>query len=69
MTDKKMEVVFAEGCFDHLDMTQEEIDELKATIIEQCQSGAVWETAQPLSEEEEEEILALIEMQKLNTRQ
>jgi hypothetical protein len=69
MSNNKPEVVFAEGCFDHLDLSQEEIDELKAQIIEQCQSGDVWDTAQPLSEEEEEEILAMIELQKLNIRQ
>jgi hypothetical protein len=65
----KTEVVFAEGCFDHLDMTQEEIDALKATIIEQCESGTIWDTAERLTLEEEEEVLAMIEIQKLNTRQ
>lgn len=65
----EIEVVFQEGCFDHLEMTQEEIDELKATIIRQCKDGTVWDTAERLTLEEEEEVLAMIEIQKLNTRQ
>ena len=32
MTDKKMEIVFAPGAFDHFDGTQEELDEMVAEI-------------------------------------
>lgn len=32
--DVMPEIVFAPGCFDHFDGTQEELDELKADILE-----------------------------------
>jgi hypothetical protein len=44
MTEKnKMKVVFAPGCFDHFDGTQEELDELVAEINNMVDSGKLFE--------------------------
>jgi hypothetical protein len=44
MTEKnKMKVVFAPGCFDHFDGTQEELDELVAEINSMVDSGKLFE--------------------------
>jgi hypothetical protein len=50
MTEKKMKIVFAPGCFDNLDMTQEEMDELLAEINRMVDSGEMLENAVPVSE-------------------
>jgi hypothetical protein len=44
MTEKnKMKVVFAPGCFDNFDGTQEELDELVAEINNMVDSGKLFE--------------------------
>lgn len=43
--DKPKEVVFAEGCFDDFDGTQEELDEMIAYIKEMAESGELFEQA------------------------
>lgn len=47
MTDKieKPEIVFAPGCFDNFDGTQEELDELLAEINRLVDSGELFERA------------------------
>jgi len=45
MTDKKMKIEFAPGCFDQFDGTQEELDELIAKIQEMADSGELVENA------------------------
>ena len=68
MTDKKKtEVIFAPGCFDHFDGTQEELDELMAKIQEMADSGELAESAVSLedaldefTDEELEEMFELI---------
>jgi hypothetical protein len=47
MTDKdgKVEIVFAPGCFDNFDGTQEELDELLASIHAMVESGEIFEKA------------------------
>lgn len=57
---EKTKVVFAEGCFDHLDLTQEEMDELALMIQALADSGELLSMAKPLTEEEEEELLAMV---------
>lgn len=37
--ENKLKIVFAPGCFDSFDGTQEELDELMQTIIDQVESG------------------------------
>jgi hypothetical protein len=71
MTEKKkMEVVFAPGCFDHFDGTQEELDQLIKEIQENAENGTLFEKSNPvsienlleeLSEEEVEDLLSTIE--------
>jgi len=46
MTDQpKMKVVFAPGCFDSFDGTQEELDELVASIMKMAETGEILENA------------------------
>ena len=71
MTEKKkMEVVFAPGCFDHFDGTQEELDQLIKEIQENAENGTLFENSNPvsienlleeLSEEEVDDLLSTIE--------
>ena len=57
MENKKPEVVFAPGCFDNFEGTQEELQDLIAEIHCLADSGELLEKAEPLSEEEVEELL------------
>jgi sigma54-dependent transcription regulator len=41
--DKKMQIVFAPGCFDSFDGTQEELDALIAQITKLAESGELFE--------------------------
>jgi hypothetical protein len=52
MTEKKKpEIIFAPGCFDNFEGTQEELDELLAEIHHLFESGEFLEKSRPLSEE------------------
>jgi len=57
---KKIEVVFAPGCFDDFEGTQEELDELVAEIKSMAERGELEENSKQLSEEEELEILRML---------
>ena len=68
---KKVEVVFAPGCFDNFDGTQEELDQLIKEIQEGAENGTLFEKSNPvsieslmenLSEEKVEELLNTIEL-------
>ena len=48
---KKVEVIFAPGCFDNFEGTQEELDEMMADIHRMIESGELFEKSVPLSEE------------------
>lgn len=48
--DEKPKIVFMPGCFDHLDITQEELDNLTAEIQQMVDSGELFEHAIPLSQ-------------------
>jgi len=64
MTDKqeKPEIVFAPGCFDNFDGTQEELDELIASIHRMVDSGEIFEKARPVDfDNPSEEDMELIE--------
>jgi hypothetical protein len=50
MTETKKKIVFAPGCFDNLDMTQEEMDEFLAEINRMVDSGEFLENSVPVSE-------------------
>ncbi len=65
MTDENkpedVKIVFAEGCFDNFEGTQEELDELMAEINRMVTSGEIFEKSRPLDIEEmdPEEAVAL----------
>jgi hypothetical protein len=70
---KKPELVFAPGCFDNFEGTQEELDELLAEINRLVESGELFEKVRPLdlsdldlSEEELDEILVELEYDDLS---
>ena len=48
--DEKPKIVFIPGCFDNLDITQEELDSLTAEIQQMVDSGELFERAIPLSQ-------------------
>lgn len=50
MSDKKMKIVFAPGCFDQFDGSQEELDELLAEINRMVDTGELLENARPIEE-------------------
>ena len=73
MTDKKIKVEFAPGCFDNFDGTQEELDELMAEIIRMAESGEMFEQARPLDlqdpDEDDIEAIAHLLSAELNEAQ
>jgi hypothetical protein len=50
--NKKPEIVFAPGCFDNFEGTQEELDEMIAEIQRLAESGELFENSQPLDLDE-----------------
>lgn len=65
MTEEKkpLKVIFAPGCFDSFKGTQEELQELIAEIHRKFAEG-VPDGAVPLSDEETDEMIALLEQTK-----
>jgi hypothetical protein len=68
---KKLEVVFAPGCFDNFEGTQEELDLLIKEIQEGAENGTLFEKSNPVSteslmenltEEEVEDLLNTFEL-------
>lgn len=53
----KIKIEFAEGCFDDFEGTQEELKEIIDRINAMAESGELFENFEPLSEEEEEEVI------------
>lgn len=53
----KIKIEFAEGCFDDFEGTQEELQEIVDQINLMAESGELLENFEPLSEEEEEEVI------------
>jgi hypothetical protein len=54
MTEEKkpLKVVFAPGCFDGFEGTQEELDELVSEINRMVESGEIFEKSNPLNPED-----------------
>lgn len=61
--DKKpMKIVFAPGCFDSFEGTQEELDKMIAEITRMAETGELLERSQPLDLDlDPEELEAMIE--------
>jgi hypothetical protein len=53
---KDLKVVFAPGCFDSFEGSQEELDELMAEIGQLIQSGELLDKAVPIDELSDEEL-------------
>ena len=54
--DKPMKIVFAPGCFDDLDMTQEELDEFVKMIQDKVADGTLFEESRALDPNDPEDI-------------
>lgn len=54
--ERKPQLVFAPGCFDSFEGTQEELQELIAEIQRMIETGELFEKARPLTEEEFEKL-------------
>ena len=50
--NKKPEIIFAPGCFDNFDGTQEELDEMIAVFKAMVEDGTVMDNLEELTEEE-----------------
>ena len=46
----KLKIVFAPGCFDNLEMSQEELDEFVAKLESMVEDGSLFENSRPLDE-------------------
>jgi len=62
-TDKKLKIVFAPGCFDNLDMSQEEMDEFVKMIEGKVADGSIFTDSRPLDPDnpEDAELMARME--------
>ncbi len=69
---KNLKIEFAPGCFDNFEGTQEELDELVATITEMFRSGEAQAKALPFDpdelDQEDLEILEKIEAAEQNAK-
>lgn len=54
---KKIEVIFAPGCFDGFEGTQEELDEFIQQIKEMAESGSLFEKSVPVLLEDIEDLI------------
>ena len=52
MNEKKPEIVFAPGCFDNFDGTQEELQELIASIHQMAEDGTLFDNSEPVDDDE-----------------
>jgi hypothetical protein len=60
---KPIKIVFAEGCFDDFEGTQEELDELVAQLTEMAEDGSLLEKSVAIDVEDiDEEVLELLPM-------
>lgn len=58
---EKLKVVFAPGCFDNFDGTEEELAAMLADIHQMVEDGTLMENATRLTTEEEEELAKMLE--------
>ena len=65
MTEKKpREVIFAPGCFDNFEGTQEELQDLIAHIRQMVNDDTILENSRQLTPEEEEEVWKKMQQQE-----
>jgi len=65
MARKHPKVVFAEGCFDHFEGTQTELEEIVREVERLNDSGELCDAAEPLTFEEEQELLQLLNNRRI----
>jgi len=58
---EKLKVIFAPGCFDNFDGTEEELAAMLADIHQMVEDGTLMQNATRLTPEEEEELRQMIE--------
>lgn len=56
MTEPKLKLVFAEGCFDGFDGTPDELAEMIAELHRMAQDGTIMDDATPLDDDQIEEL-------------
>jgi len=57
---EKMKIVFAEGCFDDFDGTEEELAEIIADLQTMVEDGTLLEHSERLTPEEEDELIEVL---------
>ena len=57
---EKMKIVFAEGCFDDFDGTEEELAEIIADLQTMVDDGTLLEHSERLTPEEEDELIEVL---------
>jgi len=57
---EKMKIVFAEGCFDDFDGTEEELAEIIADLQTMVEDGTLLENSERLTPEEEDELIEML---------
>ena len=62
---EKLKVVFAPGCFDNFDGTEEELAAMIADIHQMVEDGTLMENATRLTPEEEAEIMEIVKAREL----
>jgi hypothetical protein len=58
---EKLKVVFAEGCFDNFDGTEEELAAMLADIHQMVEDGTLMDNAVPIDPEEEAKFIELMQ--------
>jgi hypothetical protein len=57
---EKMKIVFAEGCFDDFDGTEEELAEIIADLQTMVDDGTLLENSERLTPEEEDDLIEVL---------
>jgi len=57
---EKMKIVFAEGCFDDFDGTEEELAEIIADLQTMVDDGTLLENSERLTPEEEDDLVEML---------
>jgi hypothetical protein len=57
---EKMKIVFAEGCFDDFDGTEEELAEIIADLQTMVDDGTLLENSERLTPEEEDDLIEML---------
>jgi hypothetical protein len=65
MSRKHPKVVFAEGCFDFFEGTQAELEAIVREVERLNDSGELCDSSEPLTYEEEQELLHILNNRKI----